>query len=408
MKNIINKILIISLLATLIGCQSEVDPHAGHNHAAGEHDEHEGHQHEEEVPDNEVHLLNAQVKTIGVELGGFMNQKMSDFISVTGTLDVPPNSVSSVHVKEGGFIRNLTKIVVGSYVKKGSTIATLEHSSFIQKQQEYLEIRSEMIYLNQEMERQQRLSEANASALKNYQKAQSDYRVKQVQLKGIEQYLSYLGIDLENLKNEKITRQIAIIAPSSGYVSVVNVHNGMFAQPETELVKIVSDEHIHIELEVFEKDIHRVKKGQKITFELPSNPGETFEGKVYLIAPTFENEKKTVHVHAHIIGRKPTFRQGGFVNARIWENEATVPCLPEKAVVIADNIAYIFVQKKKMPSEIQYTRIPVKVKQKKDGWISVDLMETLPKRGKDKIVQNAAFYLIAEMNKGDAAHSHSH
>ncbi|MGB1120848.1 MAG: efflux RND transporter periplasmic adaptor subunit, partial [Saprospiraceae bacterium] len=196
MKNIINKLLIISLLAIAIGCQNEADPHAGHNH-----DEHEGHQHEAEaIPENEVHLLNAQVKTIDVELGGFTNQKMSDFVTVTGRLDVPPNSVSSVHVKEGGFIRNLRKIVVGTAVQKGQVLATLEHSSFIRKQQEYLEIRSEMIYLNQEMERQKRLSEANASALKNYQKAQSDYRVKAVQLNGIEQYLSYLGINLVDLK----------------------------------------------------------------------------------------------------------------------------------------------------------------------------------------------------------------
>ena len=85
-----------------------------------------------------------------------------------------------------------------------------------------------------------------------------------------------------------------------------------------------------------------------------------------------------------------------------------MPCLPEQAVVSADGIAYIFALKRKLPSEIQYVRIPVKVKQQKDGWVSFDLMEELPKRGKDKIVQNTAFYMIAEMNKGDAAHSHAH
>lgn len=404
MKNIINKLLIISLLATLISCQNNDE----HSHDEHDHESHQGHEHEEEIPENEVHLSNAQVKTIDVKLGGFTNQKMSDFVVVTGRLDVPPNSVASVHVPEGGFVRNLKKIVVGTVVKKGQVLATLEHPNFIQKQQEYLEIRSEMVYLNQEMQRQKQLSEASASALKNYQKVQSEYAVKQVQLKGIETYLSYLGVNLNDLKNEKITKSVAIVSPASGYVSAVDVHNGMFAQPEMELVKIVSDEHIHVELEVFEKDIHRVKKGQKLTFTLASNPLESYEGKVYLIAPTFENENKTVHVHAHIIGRKPEFRQGAFVNAKIWENEATVPCLPEKAVVIADDVSYIFAQKKTMPSEIQYVRIPVKVKQKKDGWVSLDLMEALPKRGNDKIVQNAAFYMIAEMNKGDAAHSHSH
>lgn len=399
MKNIINKILIISLFAAIISCQNGED----HGHS------HEGHDHgTHEVPENEVHLTNAQVKTIGVELGGFMEQKMADFISVTGMLDVPPNAVASVHVPEGGFVRNLNKFIVGSYIKKGQLIATLENPNFIQKQQEYLEIRNEMVYLDEEVKRQKRLSEANASALKNYQKAKSEYAVKQVQLKGIAEYLKYLGVNLNNLENEKITKSVAIVSPSSGYISAINVHNGMFAQPEMELLKIVNDTHINIELEVFEKDIHRVKVGQKLTFELASNPNETYNGKVYLIAPTFENDKKTIHVNANIIGQKPKFHQGAFVNAKIWENETTVPCLPEKAVVSADGISYIFALKQRRPSEIVYQRIPVKVKQKKDGWVSVNLMEALPDRGKDKIVQNAAFYMIAEMNKGTTAHSHSH
>lgn len=407
MKNNIKIIILCTIFAAFASCKSEVDPHAGHNHGA---DQHEGHDHgeEEEVPENEVHLLNAQVKTIGVELGSFTKRKMSDFITASGTLDVPPNSIASVNVPEGGFVRNLKKYVVGSKIAKGAVIATLENSSFIEKQQEYLEIRSEMIYLNQEMERQRRLSEANVSALKHYQKVQSEYRIKQVKMKGIEQYLAYLGINLEDLKNEKITRQITLVAPASGFVSAVNVHNGMFAQPEMELMKIVNNNHVHVELDVFEKDIHRVKTGQKITFTTSSNPSETYEGKIYLISPTFETEKKTVHVHAHIVGKTPKFVQGAFVNAKIWENDATVACLPEKAVVIADNIAYIFVQKKKLVSEIQYVRIPVQVKQKKDGWVSMNIMESMPDNANKKIVLNQAFYLIAEMNKGTTAHSHSH
>ena len=145
----------------------------------------------------------------------------------------------------------------GSYVKKGQLIAILENPNFIQKQQEYLEIRNEMVYLDKEVKRQQQLSEANASSKKSYEKAKSEYAIKQVQLKGIEQYLRYLGLNLNDLKNEKITNSIAILAPTNGYISAINAHNGMFAQPETELLKIISDEHIHLELEVFEKDIHR-------------------------------------------------------------------------------------------------------------------------------------------------------
>ncbi|MFT6149376.1 MAG: cobalt-zinc-cadmium efflux system membrane fusion protein [Saprospiraceae bacterium] len=401
----ISKIFILTIFAAFASCKSEVDSHTGHDHGEGQHEPHEE---EAEIPENEVHLSNTQVKTIGVELGGFTVRKMSDFITATGSLSVPPSSVSSVHVPEGGFIRNLKKYIVGSKIVKGAVIATLEHPSFIQKQQDFLELQSEMIYLNQEMQRQKTLSEANASALKNYQKIQSEYSVKQIQMKGTQQYLNYLGINTENLNSGNITKQVYLTSPSSGYVSAVNFHNGMFAQPEMELMQIVNDAHTHVELDIFEKDIYRVKIGQKMTFSVASNPSETYEGKVYLISPTFESDKKIVHIHGHIEGKKPSFIQGAFVNAQIWENEVTVPCLPEKAVVIADNVSYIFVQKQKAPSEIQYLRIPVQVKQKKDGWVSVNLMEQMPTNSTDKIVLNQAFYLIAEMNKGTTSHSHAH
>jgi cobalt-zinc-cadmium efflux system membrane fusion protein len=404
MKKNIKIFIILTIFAAFAGCKSEADPHAGHDHEEGQHEAHE----EEAVPENEVHLSNAQVKTIGVELGGFTERKMSDFVTATGTLDVPPNSIASVNVPESGFIRNLKKYVIGSKIAKGAVIATLENSSFIQKQQEYLEIQSEMIYLNQEMQRQKTLSDANASALKNYQKIQSEYSINQVRLNGIGQYLKYLGINTENIHSGNITKQVSLVAPASGVVSAVNVHNGMFAQPEMELLKIISDEHVHVELEVFEQDLGKVKIGQKVIFSVATNPSETYEAEVYLLGPTFEAERKTVHIHAHLVGKKPAFLQGAFVNAQIWKNEATVMCLPEKAVVISDGISYIFIEKQKAPSEIRYLRIPVQVKQQKDGWVSINIMEEMPPNRNTKVVLNQSFYLIAEMNKGTTAHSHAH
>lgn len=405
MNKNIKIILLLTIFAVFTSCKEGTDSHGGHDHGT---DQHEGHEHETEgeVPENEVHLSNAQVRTIGVEVGGFTERKMMDFISATGVLDVPPNSISSINAPESGFIRNLKKYVVGSKIQKGAVIATLEHPSFIEKQQMYLEIKSEMIYLNQELQRQKKLSDANASALKNYQKIQSEYNVKQAQMNGVKAYLQYLGVSMGDLDSGTITKQIALTAPSSGTVSAINVHNGMFAQPEAELMKVINNEHVHVELEIFEQDLNRVKIGQKLTFTVASNSNETYEGEIYLISPTFEADSKTIHVHAHIEGKRPNFVQGAFVNAKIWENEATILCLPEKAVVSADEIAYIFVQKQKAPSEIQYVRLPVIVKQKKDGWVSLNIMEAMPPNSREKIVLNQAFYLIAEMNKGNVSHQH--
>jgi cobalt-zinc-cadmium efflux system membrane fusion protein len=275
---------------------------------------------------------------------------------------------------------------------------------YIEKQQEYLEIKSEMTFLSQEMERQKRLSEANAAALKFYQKAQSEYAIKDVKLKGIEQYLKYLGINTNNLNSGNITQTISLISPISGIVETNNLRNGMLANPETELMTIIGNSHIHLELEVFESDIHQIKVGQNLSFSMASNPKETYKGKVYLIAPTFEAATKTVHVHAHILGKQPRFLKGAFVNAKIFENESAVPVLPEKAVINHEGKDYIFVEGKKTLFKTVFHQIPVKVNQKNNGFWAVEPLAKMKENA--IIVTKGAFYVNSEMNKADHGHSH--
>ena len=54
---------------------------------------------------------------------------------------------------------------------KGEVIAVLENPEFIQLQQDYLDYKSQLIYLKEELERQQELAKENVNAKKTLQKA---------------------------------------------------------------------------------------------------------------------------------------------------------------------------------------------------------------------------------------------
>ena len=41
----------------------------------------------------------------------------------------------------------------------------------------------------------------------------------------------------------------------SGYITSVNMHNGMYVTPQQELMEIVDEKHLHLELDIFEKRI---------------------------------------------------------------------------------------------------------------------------------------------------------
>ena len=220
----------------------------GHNHGSEkeQHSEDDGHGHGEEHEEGEIHLTKEQIETMSIQFGDFSNVKINDFISTTGTLDLPPNAYSSLSAKADGFVKSTKKYVEGSYIKKGAIIGYLENPDFIQRQQTYLEVQAELTFLQQELNRQTKLVNANAGVEKKQQQLQSEVNAKTATLKGLAKQLSYLGITTTNLTPDNITERIAIVSPMSGYITSVKMHNGMYVTPQLDLMEIVNENHLHL------------------------------------------------------------------------------------------------------------------------------------------------------------------
>ena len=396
-------IIILFFALFLFSCEhSHSHDDQGHAHEADG-----GHAHEEEEhPADEVHLTDAQLETIGLKIGTFKAVKLAGFVKANGILDLPPDEFASVTAPAEGFVKD-TKgtFLVGSYVKKGTVLAALEHPNYIQQQQNYLEVLAKLDFQKEEVKRQQTLSAANAGIERTLQQAQSDLKVLEARKEGFRQQLLYLGLSPEKIQEGSIFSQIALLAPISGYITAVNIHKGQFVKPETELYEIVNNDHVHLELDIFEKDIAKIKVGQPITFTIPSLGKETFEGVVQLIGRSFNTENKTIRVHGHITGKHPEFIRGLYLNAKIWINDQTVQALPVDAVVSDGGLDYIFV---KMPPEeegsVHFKKITVKKGSYSGDYIEITPID--PIINKMAIVLDQAFFLLAEMRKGELKHEH--
>jgi len=373
----------------------------GHNHGAVAEDAHD---HGDEPHEEIVELNDVQIKRAGIKLGNFSEIKITDFVKANGILDLPPSSTATVHALQQGFIQHLNEYIIGSYIKKGAVLATLKHPSYVAQQQKYLETMHELDWLYKELERQKKLSEANGNALKSYQKAQSDFNIKTTQRDGLEQQLKYLGINIPNLKAGKITPTINITAPISGYIAEVHAHQGMFVKPEIELFQIIDNDHIHLELDIFERDLAKIKKGQDISFTLPALGDQEYKADVHLISKSFNNENKTVRVHGHIKGKSPQLIRGLYADAKVWLNDATVMALPEEAVMRGDGQEFIYIVKIEAGGKTIFTQVPVRTGDKDKGMIVVEPLEQILKKA--KVVTKGAFYLYAELNAGEHGHAH--
>ncbi|MBT8188119.1 MAG: efflux RND transporter periplasmic adaptor subunit [Croceitalea sp.] len=379
----------------------------GHNHGTEQegHSEDDGHGHGEEHEEGEIHLTKGQIETMNIQFGDFSQIKINDYVSAMGTLGLPPNAYSSVSAKANGFIKNSNKYVEGNYIKKGERMAYLENPEFIQRQQEYLEVAAQLTWLQQELNRQQKLVDAEAGVEKKVQKLQSEVNMKTATLKGIAKQLNYLGINVSDLTPDNIVERIAIIAPMSGYLTSIKMHNGMYVEPNLELMEIVSENHLHLELDVFEKDIADVKEEQRISYTVPAIDNTVYEGEVHVIGKEFNVENKTVRIHGHLEKVRPRFIKDLFIEAKIWLTDQTVQALPEKAIIKDGASSYIYVaNNQEEGDEVKFEQVMVIPGTTDKDFTSVKLVDSIPKGM--KIVTDGAYYVYAQSKAGELKHEH--
>lgn len=350
-------------------------------------------------------LTKQQAETIGLEFGDLSSIKLSDFVKATGTLGLPPNAYSSASAQTNGIIKGSKKYVEGDYINKGSVIAYLENPDFIKTQQEYLETIANLKLKQLEVERQRTLVEANAGVTKNLQSAEAEVAVLEAKSKGLSKQLSYLGISTSQLTTNSIRQQITIEAPMSGYISKINFHNGMYAQSSVSLMDIISTEHLHLELDVFEKDISKIKKGQNITYTVPALGQTVYNGEVSVLGKEFNTRTKTVRVHGHLEGEKPVFVKDLFINAKIWLNDNTTTALPDKAIIRDGENAFIYTAKNDSDTnEFEFKKLNVVIGASDNGFTAVKLIDTIPERM--QIVTKGAYYVYAQSKAGELEHEH--
>ena len=108
------------------------------------------------------------------------------------------------------------------------------------------------------------------------------------------------------------------------------------------LMEIISSQHLHLELDVFEGVIAKVKKGQKISYTIPAYGDKIYHGEVDVIGKEFNSNAKTVRVHGHVSGEKPPFIKDLFMNAKIWLSDETATALPEKSIITDGSSSFVF------------------------------------------------------------------
>jgi cobalt-zinc-cadmium efflux system membrane fusion protein len=325
---------------------------------------------EEQGEETGIVVTQDQFDTNDLMIGTLEKRTFPKIVETSGMIDVPPENRATITAFMGGFVKQ-TSLLVGNRVKEGQLLVVLENQEFVQMQQDYLEIFNQLDFLKAEFERNQTLFEEKIASQKNFLQAKSNYDTAKARYQGLKEQLQMLNISPSAVEQGKISSQAAIYAPITGSITKMNVAKGSYVSPATEILEIVNNDHIHLELTVFEKNILKVKKGQKILFKIPEASETSFNAEVYLVGTSIDSDKRTIKVHGHLEHEEDTnFLPGMFVDAMIMTDTVQTWALPEEAVIESEGNHYVL---KLIKKEDGYTfeRIPVAQGNSYDGYSEI-------------------------------------
>lgn len=294
-------------------------------------------------PTNLVKLTDAQVKSAGITLGQTSMKSISEVLKLNGKIDVPPQNLISVSVPLGGYLKS-TEMLPGMKVTKGQLIAIIEDQQFIQIQEDYLTTKEQLLLAENEYNRQKELNLNKATSDKVFQQSQADFRSKRIAVNALAEKLRLIGVNPQSLRENNISRNIRITSPITGFVSKVNVNIGKYLNPADVLFELIDPRDIHLNLNVYEKDLEKLSIGQKLIAYTNNQTDQKYPCKILLISRNLSAERSG-EVHCHFDRYDEKLLPGMYMNAEIDVQNNFTQALPEESIVAFGEKNYVFIEK---------------------------------------------------------------
>lgn len=236
-----------------------------------------------------VKILPEVVNNLGVRTAPVRRETLFRKISTVGYLDYDETRISHIHTRTEGWIERLAVRAEGEQVGEGQLLFELYSPILVNAQEEYLQALASGNRL---------LSQTNPRARATPSALQALASGNRLLSQASGERLLALGVSPAQVKqleqNRKVAQYVRFHAPQSGILSRLNVREGMYVKPDTEVMSLANLDQVWLLAEVFERQAGWVKKGQAAEARLPALPERTWSGEVEYIYPDLDPVTRTL------------------------------------------------------------------------------------------------------------------
>lgn len=260
--------------------------------------------------------------------------------SLPAVVEADPARLAKILPPTTGRIVHLQKRL-GDAVKAGEVLFEIESSDLDQAVSDARKAQAALTLARRNLERQRSLDQANISARRDLEQAQSDYEQADSEAARAQARVAALG----GSAGAGSAAPLAVRAPVSGHVIELNAAVGSFWNDTTAPVMTVADlSSVYVSASAQEKDLARLKVGQDAELVLDAYPGQVLQSKVQSVAQVLDPDTRTVKVRMLAANPDGRLKPGMFAQATLREPARPGLLVPMTAVVQSGFANRVFVE----------------------------------------------------------------
>lgn len=297
---------------------------------------------------------------LGVRVSTVKKGILNRTINTVGYVSFDEEKIFHVHTRVEGWVERLHVKSVGETVKKGQKLFELYSPDLVNAQEEFL------------------------TALKSK---------NNILISASKSRLRFLGIgntQIERLeKNRTVRQRIDVFSEYDGFLNELNIREGMFIKPATDVLSIGQIDTVWVIAEVFEQQSGWIKTGQQVDMTVGALPGMTWNGSVDYIYPVLDAKTRTLRVRVRFENQKKQLKPNMYARLNIHAETAQETLfIPREAVIRSGRMDRVV----KFLGEGRYRSVAVKTGIESDN--TVEILEGL--QANEKIVTSAQFLIDSE------------
>ena len=259
----------------------------------------------EGTPADIVSINPAVVQNLGVRTAKTERGKLWRRIDTVGYVAFDERKLSHVHLRTDGWIEELYVKSDGETVKKGDILFELYSRELVNAQEEYVQaLRGKNDYLKR----------ASRERLESLGMSKDQIR--------------------EVAKRRRAFQRVRVLASQDGIVDGLNVREGMYVKPSTEVMTLADLSSIWLLVDVFERQSEWVAAGQPAEVRLAYIPGREWEGNVEFVYPTIDPKTRTLQVRLRFDNEDEALKPDMYANVRIYAGPRdNVLSIPREALI---------------------------------------------------------------------------